>query len=280
MALFSDNFKQNDLTSAPFLEREVRSIQAAKAGQDTTQLPGMGGFQEALALGQTRAQEAQQLEQFDLAEQQRKQAEKEARQREKFDRKKLSQQALNLKSQFSQKSSQLLQKFQQDQDQLKFQKKAANAEQLGFYLRLNSEKYIEKLQAEGARNRLQDNVNFKTMAMLDSFQDELDMFKDNLTFAKEMNEKGRASTAEMAIYDLDTALQLALGKSREELERMKFEGISGIVSATAEAAPAAYDYFTSPSAPQEINTTFPGAGPTGNYPTSPQTLDWNIGGRR
>jgi hypothetical protein len=234
-------------SDAPFLEREIRSIQAAKAGQDLTQLPGTGGFQEAIALGQTRAQEAQQLQQFDLAEQQRKQAEKEARQREAFDRKKLSQQAINMKQQFAQKSSQLLQKFQQDQDQLKFQKKASNAEQLGFYLRLNSEKYVEKLQAEGSRNRLQNDVNYKTVAMIDAFQDELDMFKDNLTFAKEMGEKDRAFKAEMAIYDLDTALQLALGTTRAELEKMKFEGISGIVSGVVKAAPKVYDYFNKPS---------------------------------
>lgn len=232
--LFSDKL-MTDISQAPSLEREARGILQAKQGISAE--PGLAtptNIYENVALNQAKAQEQAQFNQFQLQEEQADLQRKEARQRESFERKKLTQQAINVKNNFVQKSSSILQKFQQDQDAQKFQRKAASTEQLGFYLRLNNDKYIDKLKTEGAKARLSRDVNFREQSYLTAFRDEIDMFRNNLTFRKQMNQEDRVFKAEMAIYNLTTALELAMAGSEQNQTRTMFEAGGMIASAGAQ----------------------------------------------
>jgi hypothetical protein len=188
-----------------------------------------------------RAEEARQLQQFDIQRQQMEQEQKSQRQREAFERKKLSQQAIQIKDNFAREASSLTQRYEREKETLSFGKQAAMTEQLGFLTRMNTDKYIEQLRLEGTKYRLDNARNFKEQAIMAAFSEELELFRSDLTFRRGLLEDQRRFNAEHAIYDLEAAIRMAMIDTKEAQQRTIYQAAGGIFSGGLQAVGIAED---------------------------------------
>ena len=223
---------------APAATQEaVQGIQQATAGLaaggETGPRRSTLAAQQAQDVTRTELQEVAQQDQATKM----KQAAQAQAQQQQFDQQtlQLKDQRANIQSNFNRQISGILQGFQQQGEQLDLTKRKAQVEQLGFLMRLGNDKYIDKLQAEGQRSRLDSSINFKEALQMSIFEDEIDLFNDDLEFRRLMAADEREFEKLVSTMNLDFAKSVARAEARQASTTMAFQGVSSLISGGAKA---------------------------------------------
>lgn len=126
------------------------------------------------------------------------------------------------------RASQILTEFEQGSRELDYNKDKAKMEQLGFTMRLSNQQYVDTLQREGKRARLDNALAFKEALQRQVYRDEEDLLANNLDFRKLLAADQRTFENELGQINIDQALAIASAESREANDKAKWSGINDI----------------------------------------------------
>lgn len=217
---------------------QVRRLVRAKSGKAVgpSSGPAQSSLGERVVAGQTRLGQQQLASQAKLIGEQQGQQAADIAQREQQQATQFEQQREQQKADYSRQADSILNQYTQGNKQLSTQKDLANIEQAGAALRLSNQQYIDRLQTEGQRARLDNDVNFKTQMAQNVFSDAEDLLSNQLAFKAIMDADDREFRNQIAQIDAATALDMA----RSEIEATKAGNIWTGVGNLAQTAISAY----------------------------------------
>lgn len=246
----------------------VQNIQAATAGkQGETTVPRRTTLAASQAQAETKGQLQDVFQQDQMSKAQ--QASQAAASEMQFsaENQKLNEQRLNVENTFAQQAGNILQSFKQQGESLDLSKAKARVEQLGFYLRLGNTQYVDKLQAEGHRSRLDTELAFKESLQRSIFAEESDLFDSDMDFRRIMNADSREFSRMLADMDIDFALRVAESEAKQNNTAGIIQGIGGMVSGAAQLGS---NYLSTQSSAPGLPATLTGATAGANaVPTIP-----------
>lgn len=238
--------------TGPTGAQTLSGLLAAKAGRLDT-APGVSGeslyetqaASDAARQGAAVAQQAsagvqaQQLQQQGQA-QQTKQAEQS-----------LALQGKRINQQFDTQKRALQEQARQGQISLATDDAAAKAEALGFSARLSNDQYINRLEQEGARRRLDDAAQFKTELYKSVLGDNLAVLESKLGQSEIMQASGAQFQRDLAKLSMEDFLKMSKYKTASAGASSVATGVGqlGTAGATAYAAKQAKDEATAAAAP-------------------------------
>jgi hypothetical protein len=202
---------------------QLSEQQQAAAQQDT-----MAAQRAVTAQGQDMASKVQEAE---------KQIETQTRQQ----RRRLNEKEVALKEQAAQKVDEVLTNYVQSKGRLDLAKDKAQAEQVGFMMRLTSEQYIHKLQVEGAKSRLNNGIEFREALQRAMFDEERKLLDENLHFKQMIGNTRRDFKEQAAEIDLDMAIKIAEAEAKSANEQMKWQAIGGLATSAIKLGGAVND---------------------------------------
>lgn len=222
------------LGTTEMLRQQVRAG-SGKASSDMGTGPARSTETEAVtvAAGQAAAEQVRQQAGQAAAGVARAQTELELSTRR--DMEGLSEQQANQVQDYRQKSLRILQTVNQGRDKLSVSKQKAAAEQAGFLMRQSSKAYVDQLQLEGKRNRLDSRAGFQSALMDTFFKDQEDLLRGDLSFRRALAGDAREFTKYLAGMDLDAALALATGELQTKSTAAMYSSVSAGVGAGASA---------------------------------------------
>lgn len=209
----------------------VEKISRAASGKALTS--GVGPSRSR----QTEKQVASQVEQGQRALQEQIQAEavgqaqqtRAIQEQAKFENKLLSQQQLDMQDKFIVKQQEILSSFVRSGREIDLNKEKAKAEQLGFMMRLNTDYYLTDLNDEANRAMLQDDIEFQEELARTLFNEELDLFRDDLDFRSMINADEREFELDIANINIDFALKMAESSAEQANQQMMWQGFGTAV---------------------------------------------------
>jgi len=224
MALLDDVKKslQSGFQLPQFGQSErLREMQRATSGK----LAGETGPAAASLAEQVAATAAEQQRQEDVlqgkiqAEQlsmQERQQQEETRQKSR----QLDEQMLNAKQDMQNKVSNILQDYTQRGGELDLREESARTQYAIAMMRLSNDDYLDQLEVEASRSRLQEEASFSWELTQSVFEDELSILKNDLSFRSAINADERTFKEYIAEMQLETALELS------DIELASFETLS------------------------------------------------------
>lgn len=221
--------------SAPATDQTLlaSSLLSAKSGKAAAPSSGpqMSTLQEQMAAGQARAAEDAVLQEGKQAAVQLGMAAEQQEKEVLASKRQLGEQELKVMDDFQRTSESILRDFQRSGQQLDFTKQKARMEQLGVNLRLSNQKYMDELQDNGRRARLDNAVRFKEELTKTIFADETELLNNDLSFRALLRADDRQFQDAMAQMDLDYALQLAAAENKQANQQAMWQGIGGLTQA-------------------------------------------------
>ena len=160
----------------------------------------------------------------------------------------LSEQQANQVQDYRNKAMGILQNLTQQRGQLSLSREKSATEQAGFLIRQSSKSYIDTLQLEGRKSRLDTQMGFKNALIENTFKDEQDLLASNLTFRRALSADQRDFTKWISQMDLDTALQIASASAQASATAGKLSALSTVVSTGARAYSAYEEQKTADAA--------------------------------
>lgn len=111
-----------------------------------------------------------------------------------------------------------------------FARAQAAAEQASFLTRLGNEKYINELQMEGKRARLDNEVDFKKAFKEQQYADTMDLLEDNIEFKKLMAADDREFEEQLAQISAADALKILNARIEAGMKQQMYSGIGSMIS--------------------------------------------------
>lgn len=244
----------------------ARQLLAAKSGKQigAAQLAPQSAVAEAVAGDQTRQQlealkPAGQLAAAQVGQQQAELAAAETGARADLDlrRQQLAQQN-NIRKQ------QLLADAAREGRKLDFDRDAAKLEQIAHTMRLADKKYTDKLEMEGQRQRLDNELAFKEALQKSIFGSNTDLLTQGLGNKSVLEASDREFAERMGQMDIETALKFADNEMRDA----KQAATIGAVGSLATAGIGAYGQYANS----------PKSAPTAPAPTTAAQSTSGVGG--
>jgi hypothetical protein len=165
----------------------------------------------------------------------------------KFNLEEMDERQVNASQELMNRSLSILQDFEQGRAKLELGKDKARMEQALFGMRLSNKKYVDQLEIEGRKRRLDNAVQFKEALTETLFKEELDLLKSDISFKRKLAGDEREFAALLESIDLDTALRLVMQESEAANIALIAQGskevISGVLKYAAEKE--------APEAPEE-----------------------------
>ena len=215
----------------------IQALSRAKTGKEAA--PGSGPRQSALGeklaarqaqLGQEQLattgqlKAAQQTEQqADIAERTRQQAREYEQQRD------LQERQLKIQT------DNILNEFATGERRLNNRRDLAAMEQVGTALRLENQQYIQNLQQEAQKARLDDSLNFEEALTRDMYQHSEDMMIDESTFNTLIRMDDRAFEQELAKINAAIALELMEKQIKAANTQAMFGAATDLVTGTTQS---------------------------------------------
>ena len=214
----------------------LRRVQQAATGRARE----AGPIQEDIVPEQVALQEAEQMQRVQAAQAQQVQAgleERAAAQKQEFafGLQDMDEKQVNASQDLMNKSLSILQDFQQGRARLDLGKDKARMEQALFGLRLTNKKYIDQLQVEGRKRRLDNAVQFKEALTETLFKEELDLLKSDISFKRALNADEREFQRMLSSISLDMAIKLATQEADAMNIMQMVEGTKQVVSGSLKA---------------------------------------------
>jgi len=140
-----------------------------------------------------------------------------------------SRQANQLKAQID--TNRILQDLEQGKGKVSLDKYKAGLEQVGQNLRLNNREYIDNLQREGARARLNDKIQFEEQLNRSIFQDNKQLLEKQLGNKSILNTNDREFSIKMEQMGVQTAYDIFRNDLKSQKETATIAGAGGLVKA-------------------------------------------------
>lgn len=209
----------------------LRRVQQAATGKARE----AGPIQEDIIPEQVALQEAEQMQRVQQVQAEQTAAglaEKAAAQKQEFTfgLQDMDEKQVNASQELMNKSLSILQEFEQGKARIDVAKDKARMEQALFGLRLTNKKYIDKLEIEGRKRRLDNAVQFKEALAEALFKEELGLLKTDIAFKRALAADDRAFEKLLGSMDLDTALRLATQEAEAMQIAQIVSGAKDIVS--------------------------------------------------
>jgi hypothetical protein len=209
----------------------LRAVQQAATGRARQ----AGPIQEDIIQEQVALQEAQAGQQ--VMQEQARQMEAgaelqraEQEQQFKFNLQEMDERQVNASQELMNRSLAILQDFEQGRAKLELGKDKARMEQALFGMRLSNKKYLDQLEIEGRKRRLDNAVQFKEALTETLFKEELDLLKSDISFKRKLAGDEREFEKLLTEIDLDTALRLVMQESEATNIAMITQGAKEIIS--------------------------------------------------
>lgn len=196
--------------------------------------PGKVSLQEQLALQTGKELGEQQRQQGLAVGEQLSQAASQQQKQAELTGRKQTQQKQAVEQEFARKSMSTLKELDRNLDKLSTEQRGAKLEQLGTEARLSNKQYIDKLNLEGAKSRLNDKIGFKEQAYKTIFDNDISLFKDNIAFKKMQDLDDDQFKRLLAQIDINTALEMARQATKQQNLTDIFTGGTKAISAYAE----------------------------------------------
>jgi len=132
------------------------------------------------------------------------------------------------------RKNEILESIRQGTMSLDMDKFVAEKEQLGFQIRLENDKYVSSLENEARRAGIVNDATFRTALQEDIWGEEMDLFKDRVSFAEMTSASNRDFERMISNMSLDDAMELARHAIKSESTKGMFEGTGKLASAGAE----------------------------------------------
>lgn len=184
----------------------------------------------------------------------------------------ITQQRVSMQEDFNTRLKGMLQDQNNSLAQLKLGDDKSKAEQTGFLVRLGNTEYIDKLQAEGQKARLNNEISFNEALQRSVFADEQSLFSTSLEFRTILSQDDRDALKSLSEMDLDFAMSVALAQNKQANTTTMWTGLGNVAGAGANAyakskpTPAA-EPTTEASAPTTAN-------PSGEATSGSGALGW------
>lgn len=208
----------------------VRDLLAAKSGKAGPGGPKRVNTAEIAATQATQAASKALQQQGEIGAEQLAQTSADIEQNR---QQQLTQQTQTLKeqqSQFDRQSDNILNQFERGQKSLQNSKDIADLEQLGFQARLESEQYVNQIQLEGDRLRLDDDLSFKTQLAKEQWSSDIALFQDKVKMREMIDADNRVFLEEVSKIDINSALELAESEAKQANTESMIQGVSGLAS--------------------------------------------------
>ena len=125
----------------------------------------------------------------------------------------------------------LLQELEQGRGQIDANIYKASLEQIGQNLRLSNQQYIDNLQREGNRARLNDNLQFSEQMARSVLEDNKSLLEKQLGNKSILAASDREFSTKMAQMGVKNAWTLFRNDASTEQQRQLYTGIGGVISA-------------------------------------------------
>ena len=165
--------------------------------------------EEQSALGDAKVSAGLVKQESSMADTRLKQKEEVQNQEFNFQAQDLEEKRINSQLEVANKSSDILTKASQNFTELNVKKQKSIAIFSMTLARFSHTDYLEKLQMEGQRQRLDSELSFKEALQASIFKDEEDLLRNDLNFKSMINADERAFKEDIAIMDIDMAIGLA-----------------------------------------------------------------------
>jgi hypothetical protein len=132
----------------------------------------------------------------------------------------------------------LLSDLERDKGSLNIEKDRSRLEQLSSNLALQDRKYLDELQREGARKRLNDQLAFDEELTRSAMGNSTDILKQYLGNQSILGANDRAFKRAMGQLSLDDALAMARGNQKAAAEAGKWSAAGGLLNAGIAGASA------------------------------------------
>lgn len=252
MASLLENVRRG-LESAPATPQQIgaqaqvqeltRATTGKSVGSGTT--PALSTQQQSMAAQQTQQQQRQLQQQQQEAAGQLGAAERQVDVQQRQAKLRLSEKEIQVREQAYQRLGNLLDEMAKGKDKLELGKLKAQTEQAGFLYRLNSEKYVTKLQIEGRKARLDNELQFKEALTRAIFKEERTLLQENLEFQSLIAATGRDYKEKLEMMSVEQAMELSRIDADVANTAAKYEAISTITSGVVRAgssAASSYDW--------------------------------------
>lgn len=192
--------------------------------------------QEQGALAQT-AQQMQPVQQAEAIQQagQQQQA-REIEQKTQQQQADIAQQRQANELQTQLRTNELLQELEQGKGRIDVERYKSNLEQIGQNLRLSNREYVDNLQREGARARLNDKIQFEEQLNQSILQDNKELLERQLGNKSILAVNDRQFSIMLEKMGFQTAMDLLNNELKAERERGTATAIGGLVTAGIGAA--------------------------------------------
>jgi hypothetical protein len=114
---------------------------------------------------------------------------------------------------------------------LDLNKKKAQTEQLGFIARLSDDAYVNNLQREGRKSRLQNKLKFQEELQKSIFDDERELFESDISFRQAMKKDSREFSEMMAQQGLDWKQALSVAEMKSQGNQQTWTGAGQVAQA-------------------------------------------------
>ncbi len=205
---------------------KARSGKAQQAGA----APAMSNVAEQVAANQVRTAQAQVGAEGKIQAAQQQEQAADISQREQQSEKQFQEQRIDQKQQLRQKTDAILNEYMLGNKKIRNMQDIENLEQVGFGIRLNNEQYINQLQNEGNRARLDDMSQFRYQAAQDAWGFKNDQAMDQRAFDSMMGLSDREFAERLAEYDAQDIISELEYQSKTASARGKAESAGGIMN--------------------------------------------------
>jgi hypothetical protein len=246
MATLSDLLKQQTQAPQPAIggqtEQASNILRTKLTGQADAgeTAPRQTNIAEQQVAQQEQAQAKQMESQGQILGQQQRQQAADQEQNYRIQAQQIAQQAEQKRQTASLQTHQLMQENLQGLKRLQSDKDVAAYEQVATMSRLSNQRYIHSLTSAAAKAGIDRESNFKQNYYEQVFQDDMQIFKDDIEFKKMMDMDSRSFIRETADMDLDTALKMANMATQQANAQSFYQGIGGLISGGVQAY-SAYD---------------------------------------
>lgn len=133
-------------------------------------------------------------------------------------------------------TNQLLQQYEQNKGQLSEDQQKAQADQIGFNLRMQNQQYVDNLQRAGDMSRLGDQLQFQTQMAQQTFGDNENLLKQQLGNRSVLDASNQDFERAMGQMTTDQAYDAFHNAMSNEKQRAVYTGIGSVASAGIQAA--------------------------------------------
>lgn len=160
------------------------------------------------------------------------------------------------------RKQQLLSELGRNKATLNLDRDRAKLEELAFTMRMNDKKYLDTLELEGTRKRLDNDLNFKEELQKSIMGSNSELLQKSLGNTNIMAANDRDFAKAMAAMDINAALDMANNEAKDSKQAAMISGVGGL----ATAAVGAYGSYKPTSAaastaPANAGTTQAHGGP-------------------